>query len=206
MFKRLNTGGARLSDQEIRNCTIRLLGNKFNDFIIELSQTDSFKSCIANVSDEKIFQKFDQELVLRFFAFKNWTNNFKHDLDNFMTDYMEGVTTGELAFDYTQEKQTFERTFLLLSRALGDQAFSSMNKKGNLVARFMAYHYEAFTVGIQTHLDNLEKKTDQELEALLKEIKGKQKFIEMTTGGGKNYLIQLLNRINFVKDGIAAKL
>ena len=34
MFKRLNTGGEKLSEQEIRNSTIRLLDNKFNDFII----------------------------------------------------------------------------------------------------------------------------------------------------------------------------
>ena len=38
MFKRLNTGGQILSDQQIRNCTIRLLDPTFNDFIIELSK------------------------------------------------------------------------------------------------------------------------------------------------------------------------
>jgi hypothetical protein len=32
VFKRLNTGGSLLSDQEIRNCTIRLLDNTFNSF------------------------------------------------------------------------------------------------------------------------------------------------------------------------------
>src|ERR1700686_455173 len=30
MFKRLNTGGEPLSSQEVRNCTIRLLGSRFN--------------------------------------------------------------------------------------------------------------------------------------------------------------------------------
>lgn len=35
MFKRLNTGGEPLSDQESRNCSIRLLGNTFVDFIAE---------------------------------------------------------------------------------------------------------------------------------------------------------------------------
>ncbi|MEE3919228.1 hypothetical protein V2I01_15285 [Micromonospora sp. BRA006-A] len=37
MFKRLNTGGERLSEQEVRNATIRLLSNDFNNLIIELS-------------------------------------------------------------------------------------------------------------------------------------------------------------------------
>jgi uncharacterized protein with ParB-like and HNH nuclease domain len=61
MFKRLNTGGEELSDQEIRNCTIRLLDNRFNDFLIELSANPNFKECISNLSEEKLMQKEDQE-------------------------------------------------------------------------------------------------------------------------------------------------
>ena len=38
MFKRLNTGGELLSAQEIRNCTIRLLGSKGIDFLEECSK------------------------------------------------------------------------------------------------------------------------------------------------------------------------
>src|SRR5258708_28389094 len=45
MFKRLNTGGALLTEQQMRNCTIRLLDPTFNDFIIELSKTDDFRVC-----------------------------------------------------------------------------------------------------------------------------------------------------------------
>ena len=71
MFKRLNTGGETLSEQEIRNCTIRLLGEKFNDFIEMLSKNEAFEECIEPLSDENRHKMGDVELVLRFFAFKN---------------------------------------------------------------------------------------------------------------------------------------
>ena len=46
MFKRLNTGGEQLSEQEIRNCTIRLLGEGFNNFIVKLCRNNDFRECI----------------------------------------------------------------------------------------------------------------------------------------------------------------
>ena len=42
MFKRLNSGGEGLEPQEIRNCTIRLLGPEFNDTLIRLSHNGDF--------------------------------------------------------------------------------------------------------------------------------------------------------------------
>ena len=91
-FKRLNTGGALLSEQEVRNCTIRLLDNMFNQFIIDCSQEGDFLECTSSVGSEQIDKKFDQELVLRFFAFKNWADKYTHEIGSFLTEYMEGVT------------------------------------------------------------------------------------------------------------------
>ena len=71
MFKRLNTGGEILSAQEIRNCTIRLLGSKAIDFLEECSKNADFQSVINRVASDKRKTKYDQELVLRFFAIKN---------------------------------------------------------------------------------------------------------------------------------------
>jgi len=66
MFKRLNTGGEQLSDQQLRNCTIRLLDPVFNDFIIELSKNDDFQLCTETLTDDRRIAAYDQELVLRF--------------------------------------------------------------------------------------------------------------------------------------------
>jgi hypothetical protein len=70
MFKRLNTGGELLSEQKIRNCTIRLLDPRFNDFIIKLANESVFSRCIETLTQERRLSAFDQELVLRFFCFE----------------------------------------------------------------------------------------------------------------------------------------
>jgi hypothetical protein len=80
MFKRLNTGGEPLSEQELRNCTIRMLDPKFPEFLIAMSQIEAFKTCTQGMTQERRLTAFDQELVLRFFALKNRRDKFKHDV------------------------------------------------------------------------------------------------------------------------------
>lgn len=212
IFKRLKTGGELLSEQEIRNCTIRLINNTFNDFIINLAQNSDFKTCISNFSEEKIEQKGDQELILRFFAFKNNRENYMHDISGFLTKYMEKVsdpTQEGLPFDYTTEKLIFEKTFKILNHTLGDLAFSGTNAQGNLVATFLSYHYEAFTLGIQAHLDKIDphnKKVIGKLKEALLSIKKDTEFRRMTTGGGKNTARRLQERIAFVEEKVGEML
>ena len=130
MFKRLNTGGQILSHQQMRNCTIRLLDEKFNNFIIELSQEETFCRCIESVTQERTLSAFDQELVLRFFAMKNNLKNFKHDVASFLTKYMEMVSDPDdpLLFNYKIEKEVFLKTFTILDRTLGDLSFTYSNQ------------------------------------------------------------------------------
>lgn len=89
MFKRLNTGGELLSAQEIRNCTIRLLGSKGIDFLEECSKNTDFISVINRVAIEKRKTKYDQELILRFFAIKNDIDNYKYPVTEYLTRYLE---------------------------------------------------------------------------------------------------------------------
>lgn len=208
MFKRLNTGGTLLTDQQMRNCTIRLLDNQFNDFIIELSKNEDFKVTTENLTQEQIFGAYDQELVLRFFTFLNNRDAFKHDIRDFMTEYMEQVSDPEhnREFNFSQQKDIFEKTFKILAKVLGNQSFSrSNNNKTKLTTMFIVYQFESFTLGIQDHLDKLDISTDEkcdQLKTLFTNIKLNEEYINMTTGGGKNTPNALNARINFVSDKI----
>lgn len=211
MFKRLNTGGEALTAQQLRNCTIRLLNPQINDFIDSLADNnDDYKGCIENISDEQRYGAYDRELILRFFALKNWKDKFKHDITDFLTEYMEAVADPEepIAFDYAQEKETFERTFKILNRSVGEKAFSRANKSGNdLVRAFGIYHYEAFTIGLQPFIQRIDPESKSEIENvgdLIKKIKLDKDFIEITTGGGKNSPGLLDARIKFVEDRFRA--
>lgn len=203
MFKRLNTG-EDLEEQEIRNCTIRLLDDKFNKFLIELSQNDDFKTCIGNVAAEKIEKKYDQELVLRYFAYKNYRNHYVHDVSDFLTEYMEAVSDPEnvdVTFDYGEEKINFEKTFRIFAKTLGDKIFSGANSAGRLISRFLVYHYEAFCIGIQPYMEKINENDAEvigKLRGIFESIKNDETFRDITTGGGKNYSVPLNNRITFV--------
>jgi hypothetical protein len=206
MFKRLNTGGENLSEQEIRNCTVRLLegGNEFMRFLIELSQNNDFLICTQNLTDESRNQRFDQELVLRFFAFKNYKGNYTHDVADFLTEYMEAVTDPlvDLRFDYDAEREVFRRTFKILSASLDDRAFGWTNKQGNIVRGFAVYHFEAFTLGIQGFLDDIDVEDPARvarLKEILEAIKKDRAFIDITSGGGRNSRGALDRRVGFVE-------
>lgn len=206
MFKRLNTGGDRLSEQQVRNATVRMLDPKFPDFIIRLSESEAFKECTTYLTQERRLTAFDQELVLRFFALKNRIKKFKHDVSDFLTDYMEDVADPDRVevFDYYTEEATFNATFEALRDTLGEYAFAFANRnKSDLSAGFSIYHFEAITIGMQPIIPKLDLGKDEVLRELgdeFRRIKLDPSFIAITTGGGKNSPGPLANRIGFVRE------
>lgn len=206
MFKRLNTGGELLSEQQLRNCTIRMLDSKFPDFIIEMASVEDFMDCTRALTQERRLSAFDQELVLRFFALKNRRTKFKHEVADFLTEYMEDVadTLQSEIFDYTAEEARFRRTFEALQRTLSEYAFAFAKKdRSGLNAGFSIYHFEAITIGLQAVLDRLDladAETTRRLNTELHNIKLDPDFIASTTGGGKNSPGPLNFRIGFVEN------
>jgi hypothetical protein len=205
MFKRLNTGGEGLSEQQIRNCAIRMLSNDFPDFIVRQSGTENFSVCVESLTQARVLSAVDQELVLRFFALKNRRNRFKHEVSDFLTEYMEDIADPDKpeVFDYEAERAIFDKTFEVLKLTLADKSFAFRNKAGNaLAAGFSMYHYEAITIGLQTILARLDPANlgmMEELRAVLTKIKLDEQFVRLTTGGGKNSPGPLNERIGFVE-------
>lgn len=202
MFKRLNTGGELLSEQELRNCTIRMLGSQFIDLVAELNTDSNFRIAIQYVNPERIRKLYDQELVLRFFAFKNWTQNYIHEIGEFLTEYMEAVTTQAIPFDYDREGATFRRTFLLLAKSLGPDVFARSNDKGTFVQSFSPIHFDAIVTAIQPFLPRIDPTAQNDLDALAKvlgDAKRSSPFRNMTTGGGLNFAKLAQERTEYCK-------
>ena len=204
MFKRLNTGGELLSEQQVRNSTIRMLGAAFPEFIIAMSKTKEFGDCTEYLTQERLISGFDQELVLRFFALKNRRDKFKHEVSDFLTDYMENVADPEKTeiFDYKAEEEVFRKTFGILQKALGAYAFAFAKKdRSGLSGGFSTYHYEGITIGLQSVIDKVDPADAaaiNKLKAALEKTKLDPEFIKITTGGGKNSPGLLDQRIKFV--------
>lgn len=208
MFKRLNTGGEQLSEQQIRNCAIRMLSSEFPDFLIDSSRSEAFEACMPSHTQERELSAYREELVLRFFALKNSIATFKHEVSEFLTDYMEIVAdpVNDFEFDFDGEKAIFEKTFSVLERSIGDKAFCYA-RDGKLTRAFGIYHYEAVTIGLQRIIDQLNPDDAEQMKRLgseLERIKLDDEFIQITTGGGKNSPGPLNARINFVGDALNA--
>jgi len=154
MFKRLNTGGELLSAQEIRNCTVRLLDSKALDFIDACSKNEDFRTVIAKIGTDNFKMKYDQELVLRFFAIKNDLQSYKYPVTEYFTRYLEKITTGDDSFDYIREKEVFEKTFYIINKALGGGAFSSQTKTNQEKNDFVLYYYDGITVAVGKLIDS----------------------------------------------------
>jgi len=208
MFKRLNTGGEQLTEQEVRNCTIRLLGNTFNDFLIRLAQETSFKAAIASLSDADKERMGDVELVLRFFTFKNHLDKFEHGIAEFLTEYMEGVTDTTIPFDYQREESQFKRTFALLNDALGENTCQRWigDKFGG---GFSMHHFEVFTIGLARIIDSVsddDHARRERLRAALVATKKDDALKAHTQGGGKNSPGLYKAKLDFVEGKLRAAL
>lgn len=197
MFKRLNTGGELLSAQEIRNCTIRLLNDNALNFIEECSQDSYFKSVVSKISQDDINKKYDHELVLRFFTLKNNIEEYRYPLTEYLTNFLEFMTTG--AFDFEKEREIFKNTFSHISKIMGIDAFSSISKNNNIKGDFVLYYYDGISVAISELLKQLSIDIDKEAVASkITSIKFGEELANYKTGS-KN---SVMKRIELFKSGV----
>lgn len=123
LFQRLNTGGASLSPQELRNCQILMVSDSALDRIKSLASFEPFQNCIA-LTDRYSDSQYDLELVVRFIALRNHSEDMERigDLGPFLDNTITAIAKN-LEFDWDTEIQVFERTFTLLEASLGEESF-----------------------------------------------------------------------------------
>ncbi len=133
LFERLNTGGVKLSQQEIRNCVYR---GRFNNFLKEMASDDNFRE-IVKVPVTKEDALKNEDLVLRFFAYLYAYDKFEHSVNDFLNDFMDLASN---KFNYKEGRTIFREVFRVLREALPEGITRGRNATpANL--------YEAVAVG-----------------------------------------------------------
>ncbi len=157
IFDRLNTGGSRLSDQEIRNCLAIMLNRHFYIWLRKLSYNPDFKACMP-LTDNAKKQQDDLEYVLRFIVYRNIKNtefSSSDDIGDVITDKMRQFCIDN-TLDYDKEKEIFDKTFALLSEALGEDVFK---KYYNDVKKFKGgvnvSNFEMIAIGVANNLESI---------------------------------------------------
>jgi len=202
VFKRLNRGGSILEEQELRNCSVRLIDDKFAEFLIKIAQDDNFSNTLG-LKDEKSRKGYFEELALRYFAMKNFTTHFKHDVSIFLTNYMEEVTRGTTTFDYDKEERLFCRVFQALNKALEPgEGFRAKTEENKSIGPFSPALYEMVTVGVATNIERIESITEGELKNKVIELikRAKEKSL---TGAGSNSKIKTQGRMDLGRNFFA---
>ncbi|WP_327088460.1 DUF262 domain-containing protein [Nonomuraea sp. NBC_01738] len=154
LFDRLNSGGESPSAQEVRNAQIIMRDRSLFEWIYGLSNGESFSECVA-ITSNKSDEQYDVELVCRFMALMNTSDDRLKSIDNVDSFLTERVLefAEEPDFDREGQQGRFERLFTLLASSLGAEAFRRYDEnKAKFLGGFLVSAYEAITVGIATNL------------------------------------------------------
>jgi len=201
LFERLNTGGVKLTDQEIRNCIFRAEAPALMEHFDELAKTEEFASSLE-ISKHKLNSLYDRGLVLRFFALKNDLDSFRHDVEPFITDYVHKIVDGELEFNRQLEDSIFARTFKVISDALGPGAWKHI-KNDAPSGEFSVYIFEALAVSVAQNIDAAEAMDANELATRLNSIKTDDDF-KKVVGPGGNTRPRLAKRLEIATQKLTA--
>ena len=150
LFRRLNTGGSALTDQEIRNTTILMIKPEFHSWIQKLAQYDPFVTA-TSVTDTAMSQQANVELVLRFFAFLRVP--YQKGLD--VHEYLDGAAVSmamDDSLDQCREERVFCSTFDLICRALGNKSFRRWDGS-RFTGKFLQSVYEVVATGVAQNID-----------------------------------------------------
>lgn len=149
VFERINSGGEKLTSQEIRNA---LYPGKFNELCIKLARNTHFCNMWqipeptieeinepSNISDEVVANPLfsdmsDVEAVLRFFAYRQIDNWTATTLEVFLDEYLK---QGNLSFDNQLREELeklFSETCEFTFELLGEKAFCLYRmRNGNVI-------------------------------------------------------------------------
>ncbi|MGW1059014.1 DUF262 domain-containing protein [Micromonospora rubida] len=109
LFERLNTGGIRLSHQEVRECVFR---GEFVDLLRTLSRNAEFRM-VVRLQKGSENDGTPEEYVLRFFAYLENYRNFDHLVKDFLDEFtIASQATAETA----RRSAIFEKTFSYLAQ------------------------------------------------------------------------------------------
>ncbi|MBD2494795.1 DUF262 domain-containing protein [Nostoc sp. FACHB-280] len=165
IFKRINTGGVRLSNQEIRHA---LNPGQANKFLAKLAVTEEFRRVI-NLSESKKKRMDDREFITGFIAFKlNSYKDYQKDTrDAFLSKGLSKVNNLSEA-ELNEIETSFKKAMIAAFNIFGENAFRKLSNKNKRKFPLNKSLFEAWSV-------NLSQLNDEEIKVLKER---KQKIID----------------------------
>lgn len=188
VFKRLNKLGSPLSDQEIRNCTARLLGKDFPDQLRSLATHPPIRAALS-LSEEAERKMGVEECLLRLLAINFSQKPLKHEVREYLDEFMGFASEGK--FKFTDDIQNrIKQSFELFQEALPNGSAFRFPKSG-----FSTNLFEIVATGV---FHNLERLTPESLREKFSALMESQQLKELT-GAGSNTRKKFAGRIELGK-------
>lgn len=188
MFDRLNSGGTKLTDMEIRRGVV---DGPFMKFITECAANEQFKA-IVTLSERNAKRKEYEEVVLRYFAYLYNYQSFQKSVDEFLTQYLRSKNENFSEMDKQSMLDEFVRMLGFVSQYFPN-GFKRVGYKTVPRIRF-----EAIAVGVSLALrenpDLVPGDVGQWLDS--------NEFIRHTRSDASNSRPKLVNRIHYVRDNL----
>lgn len=161
IFHRLNTGGIKLNNQEIRNC---IYNGAFNSLLKSLTKDEKWKK-FHFVKNNNSSRFESEEIVLRFFAFYDSYEDYNGKLAKFLNNYMLKNKNPDESF-LKSKKNLFWDTLDIISRIFDRKP----------AGKFSKAILDGLFVGIGRNVDNLKSVPDSELKNLYDKFKNLEDF------------------------------
>ena len=191
IFHRLNTGGMKLNNQEIRNC---IYSGSLNDLLRELDQTPDWMR-LNRMKKGKGYRFTKQELILRIFAFHDSFQSYGGRLARFLNDYMD-ANRNPLPEELEAKRDLFNRTVSIIYKRIYQ---GTPPKKQPLSVQ------EATLVGVSLNVDYLESIADSDLRRLNKAVVQHEDFSEEKLVEGLSGKQRVIGRIEAVRKIFSGK-
>ncbi len=187
LFKRLNSGGSRLTPQEIRNAIYRGSDSQLNYNIEELSKNELFRK-MTKLSINKLNELYDQELVLRFIAFSSTDDIDLIDekMELYLNKFMEKIVKDE-SYDHDKYKDIFCSCMKLIYTLGNENIFRNEQNF------FVPAWFEGVTVALSKNFDKYLNNTSL-LQIKIDDLKKDSDF-RRCSGSASNSRSRIRNRL-----------
>lgn len=182
IFHRLNTGGMKLNNQEIRNC---IYGGSFNRLLKDLDQYPAWRR-VNKMRAGQSYRFAKQELMLRFFAFFDLYESYAGHLAKFLNSYMHDNKTPTDEF-VNVKRQLFQRTVDCVDQKIFDRKAPPKTSITVLEATF---------VGVGKNLEYLESQSSNKVKGLHRKMINDDEFSESSLKEGLSKRLRVIDRLN----------
>ncbi|MER9732774.1 DUF262 domain-containing protein [Mesorhizobium sp. M0217] len=152
LFQRLNTGGAGLTEQEVRNSIAVSVNRAFYDWLIARAAETPFMRT-TDQTETALESQAGVELALRFFSFRSVAYQPGLDVHEYLDQALMQIATNP-TYNMANEAEVFARTFQFLDEALGDKAFKRWNGQA-FSGKFLMSVFEVLATGVSHNVESL---------------------------------------------------